>query len=587
MLKIWSLKCLIVLMCFGITSAHGQKLEIENIQALQSLKKDSYLGNVEYNETDKTTILHYVERDVLNTNFVSYYFDENLNFIKEEQKSYNIIDATKDMINEIKSAFSWFDYRGESYTREYIDIMPGLGGKIVASRQVVTFNFNWTFGTYLPSYAKPIKIEIKGETEEKIYLYDHIVNTKLGETYMLVGTKAPSGTKKDKYRHAREFQIIKVNKDLEPEYLEKITFEHNMAISFSTMKYNEGYVPNEQLDVADIHNGKWYLIFSPIKTMLGKKFNNPNAGENTLVVMNDKGKINMKIDYTAETTGWVVRDIILTNNGDLFFYGPAKEDAYINKLMPTNSPLTGKDEIADIKWKNFQVMKISNNEFKWIHSTDLKEFKANVVTPPSQKRSPDYSGKNFETTLTFVTNLGELIIAGQNFTTKNIDDPNSTIEGAKIKVIDAYKDLIMFHFDDQGILKAQYGIRRDKMNKWSKASLTPQYVYLSNDSKRLYWVYGEIKGMRQGFQMGGALEAAGVGTLSKKKLLFYPTVSEINLGQGTLSDFVPLGADKEGKQKYFTDPNFPQLLSPDGKHMTFIGEDKKGVVVWLARMAFN
>ena len=349
---------------------------------------------------------------------------------------------------------------------------------------------------------------------------------------MLVGNKATKGTKKDKYQHARKFQIIKVNKDLEPEYLEEIVFDYNMAISFSSMKYDQGYEPNEELDVRDIHNGKWYLVFSPIKTMLGKKFANPNAGENTLLVMDDHGKIDVKIDYTTETTGWVVRDMIVAGNGNLFFYGPAKDDSYINKLMPTNSPLTGRDEIADIKWKNFQVMKISNNEFKWIHSTDLKEFKANVVTPPSQKKSPDYSGKKFETSLSYVTNNGELIIAGQNYTTKKIDDPNSTLEGAKIKVIDAYKDLIMFHFDDQGILKAQYGIRRDKMNSMSKASLTPQYVYLSNDSENLYWVYGEIKGMRPGLELkGGALEHAGVSTLSKKKLLFYPTVSKIDLAK--------------------------------------------------------
>ena len=98
---------------------------------------------------------------------MSYYFDENLKYVKEESKSYNIIDATKEMINEIKSAFSWFDYSGESYTREYIDIAQGWGGKINATRQVVTFNFNWTLGTYIPSYAKPITIQIKGDFIEK------------------------------------------------------------------------------------------------------------------------------------------------------------------------------------------------------------------------------------------------------------------------------------------------------------------------------------------------------------------------------------------------------------------------------------
>jgi hypothetical protein len=76
-------------------------------------------------------------------------------------------------------------------------------------------------------------------------------------------------------------------------------------------------------------------------------------------------------------------------------------------------------------------------------------------------------------------------------------------------------------------------------------------------------------------------------TISKSKLLFYPAVSKIDLESGTLTDFIPLGADSEGKQKYFTNPLFPQLLSPDGSKLTFFGEDKKGSLVWLAQMNLN
>ena len=71
-----------------------------------------------------------------------------------------------------------------------------------------------------------------------------------------------------------------------------------------------------------------------------------------------------------------------------------------------------------------------------------------------------------------------------------------------IKVRDKFKDLIMFHFDNKGGLKAQYGIRRDFNNKHAKATLTPQGVYLSQDGKSLYWVYDEIKGYRPGFSLG-------------------------------------------------------------------------------------
>ena len=182
MLKKNILRTAIAAMIIGSASMSAQTLEIEDVRTLESLKIDSYLGNVEYNETDKTTILHYVEKDVLNTTFVSYYFDENLRYVKEETSSYNLIDKAKSVLDEVKTLHTWFNYTGESYSREYIDIAQGWGGKIVASRQIVTFNFSWSLGMYIPSYAKQQKIEIKGETEDKIYLYDHIVNTQLGET---------------------------------------------------------------------------------------------------------------------------------------------------------------------------------------------------------------------------------------------------------------------------------------------------------------------------------------------------------------------------------------------------------------------
>ncbi|MFT7590609.1 MAG: DNA-binding beta-propeller fold protein YncE [bacterium] len=166
---------------------------------------------------------------------------------------------------------------------------------------------------------------------------------------------------------------------------------------------------------------------------------------------------------------------------------------------------------------------------------------------------------------------------------KNVPDPVDATKTIKVK--DAYKDLVMFHFDNQGQLKAQYGIKRDKNNKWSKSILTPQDVALSGDGKSLYWTYGELKGMRQGVEIGGGLlELTGGSTLSKSKLLYYPAVARIDLEAGTIGDFVPLGADENGKQIYYTNPEFPSLMSPDRTNLTFIGESKNGKTIWLGRM---
>lgn len=578
---------LVALLATFFFSGQSQTLDFENEFVFKSLKKDSYLGNVEYNADDKTTSLYYVEKDMFKSTFTTYVFDENLNFVKEESESFNIIDqigaAFETSMDIIRGKYSWFNYRGESYTKEWVTIAQLIGGKIGVAKQKVTFNYNWDLGVYIPKLEKTERTKIKGENEERIYLYDHVVNTESGEAYLLVGLKAEKGTK-DKYQHARKFQIVKITNELEAVFMEEISFDYNMAISFKSIQYKAGYAPNDELEVDDIFNGKLYMVFSPIKTPLGKKFNSPTGGENTMVVVDENGKIETKIDYTTETTGWVIEAMVASSTGDLFFYGPAKDEVYVNKVMPTNSPLTSRSEVKDIKWKNFQVMKITNNNLVWIKSTELDEFEEKAVAPPSQKQMPIYKGKKFVKTVVYVTPSGELIIGGQNYTMKNIPDPNSNVEGAKIKVIDQYKDLVMFHFDNKGSLKATYGVRRDKMNKYSKSMVTPQDVYMGPDGQSVYWVYGEIKGMRKGFEMGGIFEVAGVGTISKRKLLYYPAVAQIDLRAGTVNDFISLGADSEGKQKYYTNPSFPQLLAPNGSSLTFVGEDKKGSLIWLGRM---
>ena len=430
-------------------------------------------------------------------------------------------------------------------------------------------------------------MEAKGANAERVYLYDWVQNNETGDAYLIVGKKADKKSK-IKYQHARKFQIVRITKDFEVEYLETINFSSNMAISFMRVLSNEE--PEESFEIdpdiplaEDISRGSLAIVFSPVKAMLGKKNQSETPERQTLVMLDQHGKIDAKINFRAKISGWVIEDFILSENGrDVYFYGPAKEDAYVNQVMPTNSPLTGRDEIKDIKWKSFQLMKISNKELAWVRDTDLKEFKAKAMTPPSQKQTPVYDGKKFAKSMTYLSPAGEVFIGGQEYTTKKVTDQY----GNSRKVVDNYKDLILFHFDDSGRLKAQYGVRRDKMNRHSKAFLTPQELVLSQDGHSVFWAYGEIKGFRGGFDLF-SIGNASVGTVSKSKLLYYPAVSKINLDNAEIGDFFMMGQDQSGKQLYYSHPDFPYLISPDGNFLTVIGEDNKGSLIWLGRMELN
>jgi len=580
----------------------GQKLSVENIYAFESLNKNSYLGNVEYNQKDKTTRLYYVAKDMTKTVFTTYVFDDQLNFMEEQRDEYSIIDASIEAINSVRAKYDWFNYRGEEYTQEAIWVLPTWKGEIVARRVLYTYKYSWAIGNYYRTFKMMEKQTISGIDGGRLYLYDRIDNSLDGSVLLLVGLKADPGDKENKWQETRKFQFIKITNDFKAIPGDMIEFEFNMGISFTkVLSQNAVIIETEggegegnmmsymEKSAGDLADGDAVLIFTPVKSMMIKKGMNPDPGAHTMIILNADGKIQSRIDYETPTSGWVVEGYAIAPGGnDVYYFGPAKDESYVNYLMPVNTPFGSSEVVADIKWKNFQVMKVSGDKVVYLNSTPLADFKAKAVNPPSQRQSPDYVGKNFEKSLAYVTPGGELIISGQKYTTTQVPDPNSNVQGATMTVKDEYTDLVMFHFDDQGVLKAQYGIRRDKNNKYSKANLTPQDVYINSNGTLLYWIYGEIQGMRKGFEIATSIAGfQGSIGVSKKKLLYYPAVSRIDLANASVGDFVPLGTDAEGKQLYYTNPEFPQLLSEDQTTLTFVGEDKPGNLIWLGRMALE
>ena len=575
-----------IIVSMTVLLVSAQKLSIEKTFKLPGVSSNSNLANVEYNPEDKTTSLQYIANWPGYTVFDKFIFNEQLEYVKTETKKYTFIDMLKDYF---KTQYSWFGFNGEDYTKESVWVYRNFKQEIIAKKVTYNYKWNWLMMGYSKTMKFAEKVVIKGLEGGRLFLYDRIDNSNTGDVIAITGLRRAKGDK-DKtkvFQQARKFQFIKIKSDFTSEILETIYFPHNMGISFIKTITNKEIIVDEsgsELDVSmggsaagDLGNGDIAIVFSPIKSMLGSKFVDPNPGNHVMVIVGGDGKIKSKVPLNSPTSGWVIEDFIMSDDGkDVYFYGPAKDGAYVNKVQPVNSAVSqGQSEVKDIKYKNFQLMKLTDNKLAWIKTTDIKEFSAKAVNPPSQKKSPDYTGKNFEKSLSIVTPAGEVIIAGQKYTTKRIPDPNSNVEGATMKVKDAYKHLVMFHFGIKGDLKAQYGVVRDKNNKWAKRSLTPQYAYCNEDASKLYWVYGEIKGLRRGFSVGGM-------GLSKKKLLFYPTVGEIDLVKSELSEFESFGAIDD-KQVYFTNPNFPQLLSPDKKNITFIGEDKPGEVIWLGR----
>lgn len=565
-------------------SAQVLQLSKESASTPPKFSKGDYIGNITYND-DGSTTLHYVEKQPMRVYFKNYTYDKDFNLINDEVDMFSLADQIK---AEWKEKFAWFEYKGEEYSVEGISIDPTWGGKLIARKKLTTWKYSAMFGGYYPVVETTGVQKLSGADDNRIYLYHRAEDYQKGNVVLLVGNKAEKKSK-IKNQHTRHFQLMTVSKDLEVNYGEEIKFDYAMCVNYARVIDEPGLEESMVDDpIGDLSRGDLAIVFSPMKAILTGKMTHDNPAAHTLIIVGADGVIKKRLDLETPSSAWWIEDLIKFDNGSIIAYGPSKDDKYINTLKPTNSPATFRESTSETKWKVFQVMKLNKDlDLEYIKATDLDVFKEKLITPPSQKRTPSYIGKRFDKRQIMMTPEDELMISGQKYTWKKVplkDENGATVldkEGNTVYTREkVYGDLLLFHFNNTGDLKAQYGIRRDKMNKYSRSILTPTDLYLGKDNQSIYWVYGEIKGFRRGF----TVDLIGYNaTAVKKKLLYYPTVAKIDLSKGKISDFTPLGQDEKGKQRYFTNPEFPQLYVP-GSHLTFIGEDKAGKQIWFARL---
>ena len=129
---------------------------------------------------------------------------------------------------------------------------------------------------------------------------------------------------------------------------------------------------------------------------------------------------------------------------------------------------------------------------------------------------------------------------------------------------DSYEDIICFHFDKNGNLKAQYGIGKMNNDKKSEIFEMAQRFYPSPDGKSLYWELLEIKGTKGYESFLDAL--AGYEILYPQ---FFPRIVKIDLANSSLGAVKILG---EGK--YFLKRDFPSIYDKKENSITYISLDE-------------
>jgi hypothetical protein len=520
---------------------------IEKTYEITGKAKRGTLVDVKYMADAGQYKLYYTIKSGLTSITLQIYtFDKDFNFIDVKNQ-----DVEVDNLAALKVSnpfdFSWVNYRGGSYSVEGTNVEGNLVGTLVLKKKRITYGYNW----FTMEYGKTVQIleKVKPKNDEgtRYYYFTHFEDDSNGDLYVLAGARdAKKGN--DPLKYYKEFHLLKFNKDLDMVKDLKIPFDNCNGFIYAKglTESVDGTSDNETIS-------NMIFVFAPYN--LGKAGRDPDNTNYTYVRIDKDLNLTERIPFKSKASYWNI-DYVLVNDKDVYAFGPlaAGKDDYYNELVGKVS-----------KYKAVQLMKVSGGKVEYLTETNLEEFAAKLKTPPSQKKAPDYEGKKFEIMNYKVFDNGEFMVVGQNYkmgaqanTSYNAFSGTSTTMTKEKQ----FNDIIAFHFDAKGILKAQYGVDTKENNEYARDNGTPQNMLIGKNPNNMYWVVQEIKGYSDWF----------------KKVITYPRIAKVDMNAATLGDFTALG----GKE-YYLDPKFPYLESEPGK-LVFFGSDKPGKVIWFSKI---
>lgn len=516
------------LIFLAVFATQAQKMLLEKTYEVDKKAKKGVLLDVIVNPNDKTTCLSFVTRlkgnftgSKLKVQYQDYYFDKEYNF--KEVKEYEDVYKNKRYKAE----------KGENYSVEGITVSASMMGDIVLRKKKVDYTWSWASSRYNKKVTLLDKVKPKDESGNKLTLLKSFDIDEQGVALALV---RPRPTKDSPDADICENYFLKIDQNLNIEKGEVIRHDIVMNIVATFLIPNEGVVLED--GSTDISEADVCFVWAA-----GSFHDEKKMGKNTDFEywrVSNEGKLLKRAKFQVVGSEWNIMEAIAIGES-VYFIGPAN----MGKELTTKVSVSVSG--GETKYKLYQLAKITGDKVDYVTSTNMEDFEAKLKKPASQKKNPAYSGKRFKFKKASVSTDGSLFICGQNVSKEGAPED----------------EVLMFYFDNKGILKAQYGIKLE--NEYS----SPQYLNFTKDCA--YWTLWEFKGFSKGDQ---------------PKALVYPTIAKINLASGDISDFVKIGTVND-KPTYFLQNDFPFITNPDDGSQIYLGENEKGNLMWFGQVGFE
>lgn len=535
----FTLPAFILTLATMISPLHGQEVK-EVIQPLSDNATKGFLNNV---NLDPNGMLHVTYKMKVNkksdeVSYEEYRFDKDLQFAGTQQAQEQKEDK------EDYERTLYYAYVGGSNSFEVLNMKLKLY-KVVQLR-------GWNRARQYYETKKTISREtIKPLNDDgKVYMgYASYNSSDDQNTDLFVLAKAD--TKDEAER--QKFYVLLFNNKLELKSM-PVNLKGNYSLVYSTQLQND--------DVA--------LIFAP-------KDGATDISEYVYLRYDLQGNEKNRVAFKSPASALLITNVA-ESNGNVYFVGSSRksekpyEDVFSEYAPIYNPGWTGEGENKiDLKWQkssaatmeNIHLLKFSGNSLVLASSTPVKEFKEKFKTVKGDKGASVYKGKKFSVSRFYVTPDEEYLVAGQLTGTMANGVVNEKV----------YHDLICFHLDKQGNLKAQYGLGRSYSDKKSEVFQVQQNFYPGKNGT-LYWEVLDVKGEKGYASFYDAYN--GSPTFFAH---YFPRIVTIDLKNAEMTSLKQMG---EGK--YFVHGSFPRVYDQENQSITYIGQDSKYKKLWVGQV---
>ncbi|MDB5206462.1 MAG: hypothetical protein JWR72_1537 [Flavisolibacter sp.] len=528
-----------VTLCFFILQSGAQ----EAIQELSKKAGKGFISNTASSD-GVYTITYKIPGDKKKNEifYENYQFDNNIKFIKSEEVS----EPKEKKEDKPDKTVSGFDAS-----------VGGCGGFDLLSMKLRFSKFSatksWDYKKQRYFITKILTSEtIKPRNENGKY-YGYAAFTGTDEKLFVVGA-----TESDVHKKGRDFFILGVNADLDITS-KPVDISGSQSLVFSS-----------QLD-----NGDVVLVFAPKK-------GEPDLSAYTYLRYGTTGDVKNKVTFKSPSNNLLIVDA-QEEGGSVFFCATSTKskdsyeevfDEYAGTISnPCYKEGENKQDFywakkADEKMESFHLLKFTGSQLDFATAAPVSEFKSKFKTSPQDKGADAYKGRRFLVSNFRITPSGEYLVAGQLTGKTNLGLGNP---------VKTYEDIVCFHFDKAGQLKAQYGV--EKMNTDKKSEIFPitQMFVPSKDGKSLYWVIMEVKG----FKGYDGFVAAYVGNATYYGR-YFPRIAKLDVEGTSVSSFSVLG-----DEKFYTSKSFLPIFNTAENSLVFIGSDEDYKKLWLSKYVFQ